>query len=715
MNSNQPVESKTLRRLQTSSGAGKILTQCIERFQAEKLQFIQTIGKVSQSKENLQSIIQLNVLPIVIEFARQLDDERVRELSLAIVARLATYDKDVVGRIVHDGLLQSVIVHWQSSSLQMKRQCLNLISIVLKTADPVQLKLAVDVRHLISLSINVLQNGEESHDNVLKELCCNIIRLVVRICDDCPQNLLQHSSISSVTALVNHKDLSVKRCALSTVIEIAKKSQDGAKAVSKNVNIEKMSKLLHVHDGKLLVNDAQLQDSVMQLLSELARQSADMAAQICSQQILPALDIHMFAAEDNFQLAYTASYLLYQCVKQIPAYAEIVMRNIGVQSISEFVAENFKTKDVSFAVLSLGHICQQCPSATVRLVKYDVCTLFSDMIAHYDRVQDSEAQTNLSYLLWVISVLVKDKESIAKAFTGAGFISILLNVVKRRGIQGSRRNSTSQDNAQKTSGEVLKNLYYVIKLLVQFCDEASLLTDLLKSGNIKLQYFSVIKLASILQNNAAARKPFIKAYGLEEVEKLYKQLKLDASLDALNQDLTDDGASNETLENQIGMRQKMLIAVTNIIRCFPEEVINYYDPNYADILAEKVANIDMAKDSAPGKQSSSNKKRGPVYHQNKSRSVSQSVNQQNKSIAVLRKQSLPIQAKIPNYMLGTKASENRKLKSPSSPISSPEITSDDRGSPLHQDIASSLTAASPSSVPTTHKKSVSFEIFNDER
>jgi len=269
-------------------------------------------------------------------------------------------------------------------------------------------------------------------------------------------------------------------------------------------------------------------------LSQIAKHSVDLAEVVVEAEIFPK--IFTCLKDMDSLVRRNAATCIREVVKHTPELAQLVVNAGGHAAV---IAHISKAKGASRlpGIMTLGYVAafSQTLSLTI-IVAQGILPLKNALIEEQeDHIKAAAA--------WSLGQIGRHTPDHAKALAQADIFRRLVEVYVNP--------QSSPDLKTKTQR--------ALKSVLQKCTYLPALEPLLHTTPEKILKYVVHQFAKVLPNNPKARKSFVQSKGLQKVQEL-KQSK--------NQALTE--------------------YIKTINDCYPPEIVQYYSPNYAETLLQRL-------------------------------------------------------------------------------------------------------------------------------
>eukprot|EP00472_Partenskyella_glossopodia_P012284 CAMPEP_0197527376 /NCGR_PEP_ID=MMETSP1318-20131121/21326_1 /TAXON_ID=552666 /ORGANISM="Partenskyella glossopodia, Strain RCC365" /LENGTH=513 /DNA_ID=CAMNT_0043081981 /DNA_START=66 /DNA_END=1607 /DNA_ORIENTATION=- len=393
-------------------------------------------------------------------------------------------------------------------------------------------KAVVDAKSLDAL-VGCLREFEPS----VKEAACWALGYIARHTAPLAQAVVDAGAVPLLVLCLQEPELSLKRIAASTMGEICKHSPELAQVVVDQSGVPFVAQLVTHHDSKL-------KRQVCQCLSQIAKHSVDLAEVVVETEIFTQTKLFSCLKDSDPVVRRNAATCIREVVKHAPELAQLVVNNGGHAAVIDYVN---KSKGASRlpGIMTLGYIAAFSPTlATILITAQGIRPLKDALINEpEDHIKAASA--------WSLGQIGRHSPDHAQALAVAD--------VFRRLVEVFENENSSTDLKQKSQR--------ALKSVLQKCTHYKSLEPLLLSAPPKILKYIVGQFAKILPTNPKARKSFVQSKGLQKIQ----ELKMSGNNDLLQ-----------------------YIDVIN--KKFPPEIVDYYSPNYAEKLLQKIETNDDEDD-----------------------------------------------------------------------------------------------------------------------
>ncbi|KAG9390840.1 hypothetical protein J8273_7099 [Carpediemonas membranifera] len=367
----------------------------------------------------------------------------------------------------------------------------------------------------------------EEFDPGVKEAAAWALGYIARHSAELSQYVIDAGAVPLLVLCVQEPELALKRISVSALSDIAKHSAELAQAVVDAGAIAYVAPLIQNADAKL-------KRQVCSALAQIAKHNVDLAELVVEGGIFPKA---LFLLRDpDAVVRRNAATLVREVVKHSPELAQLVVNAGGIAALVEFTDDTTGAARLP-GIMALGFI-----SAFSETLARAVITGkgVKPLVDSLDKEPEDHVKAAAA---WALGQLGRHSPTHAKQVADTNVLPKLVDVYLESG--------ASEDLKQKCK-RAAKNI-------IQKCVHLPALDPLLHMAPLPILAYVVGQYAKVLPSDVEARRTFVTSGGLQKVQQLQAEpgSKLQEHIDGVN-------------------------------RCFPDEVVRYYSPNYADTLLEKI-------------------------------------------------------------------------------------------------------------------------------
>lgn len=367
----------------------------------------------------------------------------------------------------------------------------------------------------------------EEFDPSVKEAAAWAIGYIAQHSPALAQNVVDAGAIPLLVLCVQEPEITLKRVAASSLGDICKHSPELAQAI---VDAGAVSYLVPL----ILHPDAKLKRQVCGTLAHIAKHSVDLAEVVVEAEIFPSILSCLKDADTLVRKNATT------CVREIskhsPELAKLIVNSGGAAALVDYISEAEGNNKLP-GIMALGYIAAFSETLALAVIVSKGLYPLKDTLI-------SEPEDHLKAAAsWTLGQIGRHTSDHARAVAEADILRHLLACMVH--------DSSSDDLKTKSKRS--------LKAILAKCTHLQALQPLLRDSPVKVQKYVLRQFAQLLPHDVEARRSFVQSGGLQFLQEL-----------------------NETVGG------KLAEFITQINNCYPQEVIEYYSPNYSKTLLQKI-------------------------------------------------------------------------------------------------------------------------------
>lgn len=378
-------------------------------------------------------------------------------------------------------------------------------------------------------ALDALVNCLEEFDPSVKEAAALALSCVAKHNADLAQSVVDAGAVGLLVLCVQEPELTLKRISATALSEIAKHTEELAQAVVDQGAVPYLAALIS-HP------DAQLKRYVCQCLAQIAKHTVDLAEVVVEAEIFPR--IFNCLKDIDVQVRKNAATCIREIAKQTTELAKLIVHSGGAAATVDYISESKGNARLP-GIMTLGYISAFDDSLAMAVIVSKGIAPLKDALIHEpeDHIKAAAA--------WSLGQIGRHSPDHAKYLAEADGPARLLAVYMMQEGQGS---TDLKDKSKKA----LKNI-------IQMCTHLSSLEPLLILAPNNILTYVTAQFAKVLPQNTEAKKTFIKSGGFQRIQEIDAApgSKLRENIDAINSH-------------------------------FPEKVVQYYSPGFAENLIQNL-------------------------------------------------------------------------------------------------------------------------------
>lgn len=549
----------------TQTYAQRSVMNVFEKYQHDRLTFVQAVADLASRETNIQALQSVDVItllkPLLLDSV-----PGVQQAAALALGRLANYSREMAYMMVNNDILPQLIYSLsEKNHFYKKASCFLLRAISKHNAE-----LATSVTN--SGAVNALVACLEDFDPGVKEAAAWAIGYIARHNEELAQVVVDAGSIPLLVLCVQEPEISLKRIAISALADIAKHSPEMAQAVVDADTIHFITMYITQLDNKL-------QRQICSCLAHIAKHNIDLAESVVDMDILPNIFICMKSPDPYVKK--NAASLICELTKHSPDMAQLIVNSGGIVPIVEYLKDSTGNSRMP-ALMALGYISAFSETLAMSVILAKAVPVLAVVL-------DEEVEEHLlAACSWSIGQISRHSPDHAKIVADNGILVKLLYIIK-----ATINENTNSDLFVKTK-RAMKAI--ILKIL-----NIELLDPLLEVDTpYCILKHLVAQYAKLLPYDVASRRAFVISSGLAKIQQIamkYTPQLISADLASTSTKSKVNDEENHFMEEAVSTNNsKLAEAIRTINSCYPEEIVHYYSPGYSSLLLEKINNYNAQND-----------------------------------------------------------------------------------------------------------------------
>lgn len=390
-------------------------------------------------------------------------------------------------------------------------------------------------KHSAALAQAVVQSGAltalvlclEEFDPSVKEAAAYALSYIAKHTSELAQAVIDAGAVPLLVLCLQEPEISLKRISASALSEISKHSAEQAQNVVDAGAVLFLSSLI-THP------DAQLKRQVCNCLAQIAKHDLGLAEAVAEAEIFPKI---LNCLKDSDMLVRkNAATCIREIAKQSENLARLICSAGGNAAIVDYVNSSKGNARLP-GIMTLGYISAFDESLAMGVIAAKGIAPLKDALI-------KEAEDHLKAAsAWSLGQIGGHSADHARAMAELDIPSALLAVYKMQ--------ESSEDLKNKTKK--------ALKSILQMCSHLPALEPLISEAPTEILQYVLHQFAKILPNNNAAKKSFVQSEGLKKIQEI---------------------------NAPPGSKLREYIEVINSL--YPQEIVQYYSPDYAKTLMKKL-------------------------------------------------------------------------------------------------------------------------------
>jgi predicted ribosome-associated RNA-binding protein Tma20 len=367
----------------------------------------------------------------------------------------------------------------------------------------------------------------EEFDPTVKESAAWALGYIARHNGELSQTVVDAGAVPLLVLCVQEPELTLKRISACALSDICKHSPELAQAVVDAGAVAYLAPLIQSVDGKL-------KRHVCAALAQIAKHSVELAETVVEAEIFPK--ILSCLKDTDVQVRKNSATCIREIAKHTPELARLIVNSGGVTALVDYVNDTKGNARLP-GIMTLGYISAFSETLAMGvIVAKGVAPLLDAFVREpEDHIKSAAA--------WSLGQIGRHSPDHAKALAVQNVFAKLLAVYL---------NDESSEDLKTKSKRALKSV-------IAKCVMLDALEPMLGDAPRNILKYIVHQFAKVLPNNADARRAFVSSGGLKKVQEI---------------------------QAEPGSKLKEYVDMINV--CYPEEIVRYYSPNYAQSLLDKL-------------------------------------------------------------------------------------------------------------------------------
>lgn len=409
----------------------------------------------------------------------------------------------------------------------------------------------------------------EEFDPAVKESAAWAIGQISRHSVDLAQSCVDVGVIPLLGLCVQEPEMALKRIAASSLADIASHTASLAMCV---VDAHILPQLcVQVSSPQQALGDPKLIRQVVRCLSAVAKHNIELAEYVIDGDVFPGLWA-CFKSTDVL-LKKASAELVANIVKHSAELSQLVSHSGGCAVLLDYIntVDNQSTPGATLSgLLAVGYMASLNDTLAMSVIKAKGVETLSKCLEQ----SPSDVATKAT-ACWALGQIGKHGSEHAKHLTDLSILLQLLSEVKRTEADNSEQNADLHAKAKKALKSILSNSL-----------DSTALDPLLQTTTPpNILKYVLAQYAKILPQNVAARRVFVTTGGLARVEEIAALYAI-GPVSSLSKD--SDPNTVKSFESSAHTNAQLSDSIRSINESFPEEIVRYYSPGYANTLLTKI-------------------------------------------------------------------------------------------------------------------------------
>ena len=372
-----------------------------------------------------------------------------------------------------------------------------------------------------------LVNCLEEFDPSVKENAAWALAYVAKHNEELAAAVIESGAIPLLVLCIQEPEINLKKTAANALCEVAKH------------NAEMAQKLVDQRCVPFLCNlvthkDTQLKRQVCLCLAQIAKHRQELAEEIVTHNIFPK--IFTLMKDQDLQVRKNASTTVREIAKHSSELSNNICNAGGSAALVEYISDTSGSASLP-GIMTLGYIAAFDEHNAMAIINSKGINPLKETLVHEQEDYIKAAAT------WTLGQIGSHSSNHAKSMAETDVLNLLLNQYKK---------IDSSEDLKKKSKKALKSI-------LSMCTILEALEPLIQEAPEEIMIYILNQFKKILPTDPAAKKNFVLSGGLRFIQQ------------------------KGNIEHE-----KLKICIDEINTIYPQEIVQYYSPDYADTLIRKM-------------------------------------------------------------------------------------------------------------------------------
>eukprot|EP00755_Sulcionema_specki_P004468 Sspe_Gene.30139::Locus_14764_Transcript_1_10_Confidence_0.154_Length_1917::g.30139::m.30139 len=501
------------------------IDKLFDDYQTGRIHFIQTVADLASRPHHAEVLHDKGIMALLKPLLMD-PTECIHQSAALALGRLASSNPAIAEQVVQFDILPVLVACLRDKTRGYKKSACYVLRAVAKHS-PQLAQACVEAR-----AVEHLVGCLEDIDVGVKEGAAWALGYLAKHSAEVSLTLLDNGAAPLLAQCATEPDVNLKRVSLSTLSEIVKHTPLTAqRAVDDGVVGVATSYLTH--------GDLKVKRHVCQLLTQVAKHTIPLAEAVIDAEAFPRIYAAMGTPDETLQK--NAAACVREVVKHSPELATLVVNTGGLAPLVACLSPNSVGPDGGAAlpaVMALGYVAAFNGSLSMAVIRAKGVPPIISILEH------ERLPVLLAAASWAVGVIASHSPEHSRAATDSNALPVLMDIY------------LDQEGTEDTRLKARK----AFKAVCAECHDTRALEPLLhpKAPPEMLKYI-LAQYALLLPHDLVARRDFVANRGLAVVQSLV--------------------APTGT---------KLHEHVEAIRRCYPKEIVEYYDPLTPSTFLQKV-------------------------------------------------------------------------------------------------------------------------------
>ena len=575
----------------------KAVAHAFEDYQKSRISFVQTIAELSTHQQNVEALFSLNVIPLLKPLLLDVVPSIQQSAALAL-GRLAGYSENLAESIAENDIIAQLMYSLPKQNRFFKKAACYVLKAV--------------AQHNVELAQTVVNSGAleslvhclDEFDPSVKEAAAYALGHIAKHNENLAHQVVEARAVDSLLLCLQEPELVLKRVASQTLAYICKHTEQLSQPVAENG--------LDIITTYLNYTDTSIKRNVCNLLTNISKHSNELATLVLSKIVNPQKLLNCLKDNDHI-VRLNAAMCICEIVNKCKENADAIASAGGPYVITEFIRKS--KGDAKFnGILSLAHISKFNDNTALQVINAGALDILRESL-------DNDNENIKSAVCFALNHIGRHSPLHANEVSKTDILERMLFV---------HMDPNTCDDLKSKSKHSLNEI-------IKKCSNLHALEPLLHVASKEVLKTILTQFVTYLKGNQSELSNFARNGGLQKVLVIRAKMKenlIQFSPDDLTQqqkkgengdeegegeeqkqqaDVNDVDEGDEQLQQKETTTQ-MVIPVLElktkaaeplihladeIVSYYPVDIVNYYSPEYAKSLLDRIGLEDSKPKEEP--------------------------------------------------------------------------------------------------------------------
>ena len=496
----------------------RILLRPFEEYQKARISFVQSIADLASKPQNIEALHAAGAMSLLRPLLLDTVPSIQQSAALAI-GRLANYSETLAQSVVDNDIIPQLIMTLTKPNKFFKKAACYVFKSVAK--------------HSAKLAIEVVKNGAlepliqclDEFDTGVKEAATWALGYIAKQSPELAHQIVEAKAVDSLILCLQEPEILLKRAAALTLSYLCQHSEQLAQPIADNG--------LDTIIFFLSYNDTQLKRNICQLLGNITKHNAELAAQVIYKINNPQKILNCLKDNDEIVKKNTA-FCICELVNKSPENTQIICDAGGAGILVDFIT-NVKGENKLCGILSLGFIASFKPDLAMNVIEAKAISQLRDAL------KDEPSHHLKAAACYALGHIGRHSPKHAKEVSDANVLSLMLYYYKN----------------VKSSEFLREKAKISLEKIILNCSNLSALEPLILDSPDNILKYILTQYKKYLKTNNHELRHFVQNGGLQKLQEI----------------------KNGTTVKESPMADQLLALINDINAFYPIEIVKYYSPD----------------------------------------------------------------------------------------------------------------------------------------